>query len=293
MRGSKAPASTGAEERVMKVRFPKFDFSRIDAHWAPNREFAQGFNASSLIPAHVEPYLLKVMKIAQARIDPSRTRLIEEIDIFCKQEMQHMKHHLAYNKVLRAQGYEGLKPLEDRIAAEYDDWLKTRSLRFNLAYCEGFESMSASACEAWFQDYGDLLEGADPVVADMWRWHLAEEFEHRTVCSDVYNALSGLDPVSRYVYRIYGYVYALMHLGAFNKAAAAYLLAKDRETMTPQEVEVSIARQKEVGKRIRKSALPMLIKVLSPFYDPAKRPDPRGQREFLESFEQRRDAVAA
>src|SRR3546814_3817407 len=41
------------------------------------------------------------------------------------------------NKVLRAQGYEGLKPLEDKIQAEYDDWLRTRSLRFNLAYCEG------------------------------------------------------------------------------------------------------------------------------------------------------------
>src|SRR3546814_2860818 len=96
------------------------------------------------------------------------------------------------NKVLRAQGYEGLKPLEDKIQAEYDDWLRTRSLRFNLAYCEGFESMSASACEAWFEDFGDFLDGADPVVADMWRWHLAEEFEHRTVCSDVYTELSGL-----------------------------------------------------------------------------------------------------
>lgn len=276
----------------MKVRFPKFDFSQIKAHWAPNKEFAQGFNASSLIPAYVEPYLLKVMKMAQTKVDPSNTRLLEDIDIFCKQEMQHMKHHLAFNKVLRAQGYEGLKPLEDKIQAEYDDWLKTRSLRFNLAYCEGFESMSASACEAWFEDFGDFLDGADPVVADMWRWHLAEEFEHRTVCSDVYTALSGLDPVSRYFYRIYGYIYALVHLGKFSKAATAYLLATDRETMTQEEVEASIARHKEVGRRIKKSALPMLIKVLSPFYDPAKRRDPRGQKEFLEAFEQRRQALA-
>src|SRR3546814_13876134 len=77
------------------------------------------------------------MKIAQTKVDPSNSRLLEDIDIFCKQEMQHMKHHLAFNKVLRAQGYEGLKPLEDKIQAEYDDWLRTRSLRFNLAYCEG------------------------------------------------------------------------------------------------------------------------------------------------------------
>src|SRR3546814_5019084 len=65
-------------------------------------------------------YLLKVMKIAQTKVDPSNSRLLEDIDIFCKQEMQHMKHHLAFNKVLRAQGYEGLKPLEDKIQAEYE-----------------------------------------------------------------------------------------------------------------------------------------------------------------------------
>jgi len=278
---------------MLKVRAPKFDFSQIKAHWAPNKEFAQGFNASSLIPAYVEPYLLKVMKMAQAKVDPSKTRLIEEIDIFCKQEMQHMRQHRAFNNVLRSQGYEGLQPLEDKIAAEYEDWLKTRSLRFNLAYCEGFESMSASACEAWFEDYGDLLEGADPVVADMWRWHLAEEFEHRTVCSDVYHELSGLNPLFRYVYRVYGYIYALVHLGNFSKSAAAYLLAKDRETMTPEEVEASIARQKAIGERIKRSAMPMLIKVISPFYDPAKRRTPRGQLEFLASFEQRRQAAPA
>jgi predicted metal-dependent hydrolase len=113
----------------MKARFPKFDFSNVRAHWAPNKEFAQSYNASSLIPAYVEPFLLKVMRIAREKVNPANTRLIEEIDIFCKQEMQHCKHHIAYNKIFRSQGYEGLKPLEDKIAAEYDDWLARGSSR--------------------------------------------------------------------------------------------------------------------------------------------------------------------
>jgi len=276
----------------MKARFPKFDFSKVHAHWAPNREFAQAYNAASLIPAYVEPYLLKVMKMARSKINPANTRLIEEIDIFCKQEMQHCKHHIAYNKVFREQGYQGLKPIEDKIQAEYEDWLKNKSLRFNLSYCEGFECMSASACEMWFEDFAEYLDGADQAVADLWRWHLAEEFEHRTVCSDVYHELSGLNPVFRYFYRVYGYLYALKHLGNFSKDAAGYLFAKDRETMTPDELAASIERQNAVKKRTVKAALPHMLKVLSPFYDPLKRRVPRGQDEFLTTFETRREALA-
>jgi len=97
----------------MKARFPKFDFSQVKAHWAPHLEFSQNFNSASLIPAYVEPFLLKVMKIAQGKIDPGNARLHNELDIFCKQEMQHCKQHLAFNRAIRAQGYEGLKPFED------------------------------------------------------------------------------------------------------------------------------------------------------------------------------------
>lgn len=277
----------------MKARFPKFDFSDVNPHWAPNVEFAQGFNASSLIPAHVEPFLLKVMKRAREQIDPAKVQLLEEVDVFCKQEMQHCKHHLAFNKRIRDQGYEGLKPFEDEIAAEYDDWLANRSLRFNLAYCEGFESMSASACETWFEDYDDYLEGADERVADLWRWHLAEEFEHRTVAFDVFHELSGLNPVAEYFYRIYGLFCALRHLGRFSGQAAGYLLAKDREGMSAEELAASMARQKALKKRIVGKTLPMLLKIMSPFYHPARRRDPLGSREFLASFERRREAAEA
>src|SRR3546814_7755941 len=69
----------------------------------------------------------------------------------------------------------------------------------------------------------------------MWRWHLAEEFEHRTVCFDVYEELSGLNPVSRYFYRLYGYFYAIIHLGRFQSMVAKKLIEHDRATMTPEE----------------------------------------------------------
>src|SRR3546814_431794 len=154
---SRRPARGHAEDAEMKARFPKFDFSNIRAHWTPNKEFAQRANAASLIPAYIEPYLLKVMVKAKPLIDPSKTRLIEELDIFIKQEMQHCKQHINFNKRLHELGYGFLKPIEKEYEAGYKRFLDKTSLRFNLAYCEGFESLSATACELYLEDYNEQI----------------------------------------------------------------------------------------------------------------------------------------
>lgn len=268
----------------MIARFPRFDFSNIRAHWTKNPEFAQRLNAASLIPAYVEPYLLKVMMLARQKVQPANTRLLRDIDIFAKQEMQHYKHHLSLNKRIRTLGYVRLEALERKYEADLAGFLKDRSLRFNLAYCEGFESMSATACELFFEDYTELLDGADPEPAALWRWHLAEEFEHRTVCSDVYHELSGLNPVSRYFYRVYGYFFALKHIGSFGVAASKLLLEHDRETMTPEELEASLARDAEARAVMKRRFKKTMLMVISPFYDPAKRRSPVGYQEFLDGM---------
>src|SRR3546814_4218638 len=74
---------------------------------------------------------------AKPLIDPSKTRLIEELDIFIKQEMQHCKQHINFNKRLHELGYGFLKPIEKGYEAGYKRFLDNKSLRFNLAYCEG------------------------------------------------------------------------------------------------------------------------------------------------------------
>src|SRR3546814_9827600 len=89
--------------------------------------------------------------------------------------MQHCKQHINFNKRLHELGYGFLKPIEKEYEAGYKRFLDKKSLRFNLAYCEGFESLSATACELYFEDYNELLENADPEPTNMWRWHRSEE----------------------------------------------------------------------------------------------------------------------
>jgi predicted metal-dependent hydrolase len=268
----------------MLVRSPKFDFSNVRPHWSPCWEFAQRYNAGSTVPAHIEPYLVKVMVKAKAALDPKNIELHRDLGIFIKQEMQHCKMHIAFNKKLHESGYEGMIPFEEAYAADYQRFLESRSLRFNLAYSEGFEAMSSIAVTAFFEHFDEFLEGADPEAVELWKWHLAEEYEHRTVAHDVYHALSGMNPVFTYFYRLYGFFYAVRHISKHTDQLAAYLMAKDREGMTPEQIKESKARELLAAKAVKKSAWKHLSAILSPFYKPAKRPAPRGVVLFLMQY---------
>lgn len=268
----------------MQVRFPKWDFSGLKAHWAPNREFAQIYNAASTVPAYIEPYLLKVMRLAKDRIDPADQDLHRKLDIFIKQEMQHCKLHLAFNKAIRADGYEGMLPFEKRYEADYDRFLKTKSLRFNLAYSEGFEAMSAIAVTNFFEVFDDYLKDADPRAVAVWKWHLAEEYEHREVAHEVYHSLCGKNRLTAYFWRIYGFFFAIRHIRAHTARVTEYLIETDRAGMTEDQRAASIERQLEVEAATSSRAREHLKDILSFNYDPARRLAPRGLQALLDKM---------
>ncbi|RJF91702.1 metal-dependent hydrolase [Noviherbaspirillum saxi] len=267
----------------MKVRFPKWDFSKVRAHWAPSIEFSQRYNAASTVPAHIEPYLVKVMMQAKKVLDPKHTKLHEDLDIFIKQEVQHCKQHLAFNRALYAQGYEGMKAIEDPYREDYDRFLKEKSLRFNLAYAEGFEAMGSASALVFFEDLDDLLEGADQDAVDLWKWHLAEEFEHREVAFQVYQAICGRGFFS-WLYRVYGLFYAVKHIRTHTARLEEFLMNQDRKSMSPEEVQRSIERQKVIAKKVAKASLPRMLGALSPFYDPAKKVPPAGMELYWQQY---------
>ena len=268
----------------MKVRYPKLDFSNLRAHWAKEPEFAQSYNAFSTVPAHVEPFLVKVMVKAKKLLDPKKhAKLLEDIEIFNKQEIQHCKLHLAFNKKIYALGYEGMAAVEQRYKDDYERFLATKSLRFNIAYCEGFEAMGSVSAQVYFEDLAEYLDGADEDAMNLWKWHLAEEFEHRAVCFDVYEALYGRG-VFAYFYRIWGFLYSLKHIGNHSQRVLEYLNGKDRQAMSEAELEASLAREKILRKKVAKATTSRLRSVFSPFYDPGKKQISPGMAEILASY---------
>ena len=263
----------------MQVRVLQADFSTMEPHWAENKEFATLYNASSVCPAYLEPYLVKVMTAAKKALPAKFEKLHESVRIFTLQEMQHCKQHIAFNKMLR-KAYPEIEPLEKAYEADYNGFLKNKSLQFNVAYSEGFEAMSAIPTTCFFEDMDEYWQGSDPRAEALWKWHLAEEYEHREVMHDLYHALYGNGPRA-YLYRLYGFFYATVHITKHIKGIAQVMLAKDRENMTPAELAESKAREKKINQLAWKHAKLHIKKIVSPFYNPSKRQPPRGVAEIL------------
>lgn len=260
----------------MRVRMPSFDFSNSTGRWMPKAgEFAQLLNAHSVTIPHLERFLNRVMARARAEIgsdDPESRRIRADISTFIKQESCHYTIHGAFNEMLLRNGYDHLPEIERKIAAHYDHLLATKSLPFLVAYCEGFESLTPPTAEGWFNGSMDpMMKGADPNPANMWRWHILEEFEHRAVCYDAFKQIHG-----GHILRAYAFFYQMISLSRMVGWVYGHLLEIDRARMTPEQVVRSKqnARRSIIG--FFKPIMKCIPRILSPSYSPRQIPEPAG-----------------
>ena len=268
---------------TITVRYPDFKFENVEPHWARDIEFAHQWNGTSVIPAYVEPYLIKVFESARPLVKDEA--LQRDMDLFMSQERQHCVFHLKFNKILRER-YPKIREYEQRLKAELDEFLKNRPLRFHLAYAEGFESsFGVLNARIWLDELHEFREGANPEALALWDWHMAEEYEHREVCFNVYMALFGRGffnwIVNGYFYRLYGAYFAMKHLGRHTARCMYHMLKEDWKTMTPEEVEASKARAEALGKKIKKLMNRRMWALFSPFYNPRTKPEPQGFRKAV------------
>jgi predicted metal-dependent hydrolase len=116
----------------------------------------------------------------------------------------------------------------------------------------------------------------------LWTWHLAEEFEHRSVVHDVLDRLYGADEA--YELRKAGADFARPHFGGHTAHAAAYINEVDRAGMDAREVEASVAREHDAWTGLVALAGDALGWVYEPGYDPADIPAPREYERVLAQY---------
>lgn len=245
-------------------RRPKFNFDNTPLVWSKHPEFAMIWNAQSTAAPYAEPYLNKVMLLAKDKLGGKDSPMAEEIDNFVRQEAIHYQMHIRFNERFYKAGYD-VKEQEAALKADYDEMLGKRSLAFNAGYCTGFENFTLFTAKFMFETADDLFEGAEASGGDIWLWHLAEEFEHRCVAHNVFAAVSG-----NYFMRIYGTLYSYFHLNKRLGEMTKITLGKFRAGMSDEERAASLRREKEYKSRYARFALPRMLAILVPFYDPAR-----------------------
>ena len=110
-------------------------------------------------------------------------KLAGEIKAFTTQEAIHSREHAAFNKSAVDAGYD-LQPLEDRV-----HWrlglVKERPPVASLAATMALEHFTAILAHELLADPRHLA-AAEPDSAALWKWHAAEEIEHKGVAYDTW-----------------------------------------------------------------------------------------------------------
>src|SRR4029077_2358080 len=110
--------------------------------------------------------------------------LAEAVRAFYQQEGYHSREHVRYNEVVAAQGYP-VAEMDARVGRLLRLVRRRAPKRRQLAATCALEHFTALMAHLFLSD-ARLLDGAHPAMAALWRWHAAEENEHKAVAFDVY-----------------------------------------------------------------------------------------------------------
>ena len=138
------------------------------------------FNALSATFPRGEAFFIESVKAHREGADP---KLEGEIRAFVKQEINHTREHIVFNKLAEASGYD--VSFIDRRVEEMLALTKNRPVIINLAATMALEHFTAMLGHELLKDPVHL-EGADGDLGELWRWHAAEEVEHKGVAYDTW-----------------------------------------------------------------------------------------------------------
>src|SRR6476469_5071486 len=115
--------------------------------------------------------------------DDAPPKLAEEIQAFTTQEAIHSREHDAFNKRAAEAGYD-LTALEAQVEKRLAV-TRGKPPIVSLAATMALEHFTAILAHQLLAERRHL-EGAEKETADLWRWHAAEEIEHKGVAYDTW-----------------------------------------------------------------------------------------------------------
>lgn len=280
-------AKVDAVEARMPVRIMDFE---IDPQLVRDAlpEVFPAYGISMTLP-YLEPYLVRTMRAALKHCtDPV---VAQEVRQFIGQEAQHYRQHAVLNDIIRSISpeLEGLREIEDQLEADYQRFTQTKSLKFNLAYAEGFEAATFAGGRANFRnkvfDRLETIQNTD--LLRLFIWHALEEVEHSTVTFNIYDHLYG-----DYLYRLVAGTYGQYHFFKY-----VFLFSKFIAKNAPQALEQGRAlwpSKNLLGDwKEQLSLLGQIAKVYLPGYNPANQDLPDNVAHYSKTYAEQAQEIRA
>ena len=170
------------EDLTITIRDERFNRDSTPRKWWAGEPFGTAWhNALSATFPRGEAFFIEAVKAHREGADP---KLEAEIRAFVKQEINHTREHIAFNRLAEDHGYD-IKAIDTRVA-ELLALTKNRPAIANLAVTMALEHYTAMMAAEFLANPAHFKD-ADPEVRAMWRWHSAEEIEHKGVAFDTWN----------------------------------------------------------------------------------------------------------
>jgi uncharacterized protein len=177
---------------TLRIRNLSFETGAdVPRHWHPRGRAVTRFfdNLSVFFPVGERFFVSSLQAFRRVvEDDPVLRRQVRD---FCAQEGIHGREHERYNAMLQAQGLP-IDALEEAVTGI----LRVARMlpkRTQLGATCALEHFTALMGHFVLRD-PRVLEGADPRMLALWRWHAAEENEHKAVAFDVFVKAGGTYP---------------------------------------------------------------------------------------------------
>lgn len=250
--------------------------SGFDRHWHSGDAYrTMYYNALSMsFPVGEQSFIDSVRDTMDRLPEDARyDKLRADIAQFIGQEATHRHLHGQYNAQLAKQG---LVNHWENWATTRIQWARRRKLSpmYMLAITAAYEH-----CTAVFGDgalrYDRWLAKAEPKMRLMWRWHAAEETEHKAVAFDLYRALGGSERQ-----RVLTYLYVLFMFALESHAQTINNLWHDGTLFKPRTLWGFATMFFGRDGVVWRSTGPML-KYLAPSFHPNRHGDPTLAENWL------------
>lgn len=174
--------SRSPQDLEITIRDRRFARDAVAKRWWLNGDpvGTAWFNALSATFPRGEAFFIDSVK---AHRDGTPPKLAAEIRAFVKQEINHTREHIVFNKLAEHSGYD-IDFIDQRVEKMLA-MTKDRPQIVNLAATMALEHFTAMLGQELLENPAHL-EGAEGDLGDLWRWHSAEEVEHKGVAYDTW-----------------------------------------------------------------------------------------------------------